>query len=243
LADTQTVRSPRAAAQGRLRPNWRLLRLLGLAIACAAALLALLTAPVFQASAAQVRGNQRVPAEVIRAAAGVEQRNVFAIQPQRAASRIEALPGVAAAEVHVRLPDQVLVDVREHTPFVAWQAVTTTIWLAEDATALPAVGDPPALSLVDEAGAAGDPGGRLRPQVLADLKALRAARPDLTRLYYGAAEGLYFRSPENWTVYLGSQGDIAAKLALLQAVRREVAPKLGNLEIVDLRFEGRALVR
>ncbi|PKO23815.1 MAG: hypothetical protein CVU38_02110 [Chloroflexi bacterium HGW-Chloroflexi-1] len=195
------------------------------------------------AAATQIRGCQRVPAEAVYAASALDQRNLFYIHPAAAAARIDALPGVAAASVHLRLPDQVIIDVREYAPLVAWQAVTTTVWLADDGTPLPMVGDSPPLSLVDVNGAAVAPDGRLRPQVLTNLKALHAARPDLVAVYYGALEGLYFRAPGGWTVYLGDGAPMDPKLGLLAATERDIVAHSRRVDVIDMRFDGHALLR
>lgn len=190
-----------------------------------------------------IRGNQRVPADQIYAASQVEGRNVFMIRPAAIAARIDQVPGVASSKARVRLPASVVLDVREYTPLVTWQVLTTTVWLAADGSSVPMVGEAPALILVDPAGAAADETGRLRPKVLEDLKALYASHPELTSIYYGAVEGLYYRSPEGWTVYLGTEGKISRKLALLAGIQREAAAGRVKPDVVDLRFEGQALLK
>jgi cell division septal protein FtsQ len=202
----------------------------------------LLDGSYFKVTAAKVRGCQRIPAEAVYAASGLHGQSVFRIRPDEAATRLAALPGVAAAAVHVRLPHHVRIEVREYLPLVSWQVFTTTVWLGDDGTPIPMVGDPPALTLVDAGGAAMDSSGGLRPEVLADLKALRAARPELTHVYYGEQEGLYFRASAGWTVYLGVRGEIGEKLALLEATERDLLARSEHVDVIDLRFEGHALV-
>ncbi len=198
----------------------------------------------FRVSAVAVYGVERVLAEDVGRASGVEGRSIFQIRPAAAERSITALPGVTAATVHVRLPNQVIVDVVEHQPWVAWQVITETVWLAADGrTRVPVAGAPPALSLVDETGAAMDEAGRMKPYVYSSLRALHLARPEMTAVYYGRLEGLYYRAPEGWTIYLGDQGKVAAKLALLQAVQNSPAVRNTRPEVIDLRYEGRAEIR
>ena len=45
----------------------------------------------------------------------------------------------------------------------------------------------------------------MRPQLLVALSVLHDRRPDLKDLYYGSQEGIYFRAPQGWTVYLGER--------------------------------------
>ena len=215
------------------------------AIALIVGFVQLTQSSLFTVSAAgtQIRGCQRVPAEAVYAASALDQQNLFSIQPAAAVARIEALPGVAATRIHVRLPDQVIIDVREYTPLVALQMVTTTVWLADDGALLPMVGDPPPLSLIDVNGAAVAPEGDLRPQALANLKTLHAARPDLTAVYYGTLEGLYFRAAGGWTVYLGDSAQLDPKLALLAATERDIIAHGRRVDVIDMRFDGHALLR
>ena len=79
--------------------------------------------------------------------------------------------------------------------------------------------------LIDTEGAASNGHGGLRLQVLADLRGPAPRLPDLTSVDFGAQEGLTFRSPGGFTVYLGNQGNIAAKLDLLQAVQGQIATR------------------
>ena len=147
--------------------------------------------------------------------------NIFRVHPGRVAERIKQTPGVAEAAVYPRLPYLVTIVVREETPFVIWQGITTTTWLAESGAPVPAIGAPPPLKLTDPAGAAAEESGKLRAQVLAGLKALRAAGLAETELYYGTQEGLYFRSADGWTVYLGNDGQMETKLAALQTIKTQ----------------------
>jgi len=148
------------------------------------------------------------------------------------------VPGIAKVDVHVRLPNQVLIDVREHLPLVAWQAITSTVWLSADGAEVPQAGAPPSLNLTD---LTGTPLEESRPTwllILPQLVAAQQALPDQTELSYGRFEGLYFRTPEGWTVWLGNAG-IAAKLALLEAARREITARGARPSVIDLRYSTR----
>jgi hypothetical protein len=205
----------------------------------------------------RIRGNQRIPTELIYAISGLDQGNIFRLQPVMAQERVKGIPGIAAATVRLRLPNEALIDVRERAPLVAWQGITTTMWVAEDGSLIPMVGDPPALTLKDPTGAAleeistvpsaatpsadGVTIGTIRRRVLANLAALRSTRADVTDLYYGRLEGLYFLTTDGITVYLGDDGQIARKLALLDATQREIANRHLRVQTIDLRFEYQGL--
>ncbi len=221
-----------------------------------------LSSNAFTVSAAQitVAGNQRVATDEILRVSRVEGANVLLLQSQAVAARVRGIEGIATAVVHRRLapPAQVVIEVKEEVPLVAWHVITETQWLSASGANVPMTGDPPPLTLTDATGAARNPvvaassgqdgpvapgGDGMRAKILEDLKALQEARPDLTNLYYGPSEGLYFRVPEGYTVYLGDDGPVASKLALLAATQAEFASQSRHLETIDLRSPGRALVK
>jgi hypothetical protein len=234
---------------------WRSAAALLVLLLAAAGIGLLLTRDLFlvTSKSTQIRGNQRIPAELIYANSKVDQRNIFRLLPAKTAGNVRDIPGLAAATVHLRLPNEVIIDVSEQMPLVAWQGITTTMWVAEDSSLVPMVGAPPALVLKDPTGAAleednaapessSSPAGvmkvgRMRHKVLSNLAALRSARPDITEFYYGRLEGLYFRSSEGVTVYLGDDGQVARKLALLEATQREIEKRNLRVQTIDLRFE------
>jgi cell division protein FtsQ len=75
------------------------------------------TAPSFAIHELSITGNSRLSEELIAAAAGVSVgTNVFEVSPEEAEQRLEAVPWIAAASVHRRLPDRFEIDVRERTP-------------------------------------------------------------------------------------------------------------------------------
>ncbi len=77
----------------------------------------MLSTPQFAARDIQVVGLDHTRrAEVLAASQIGPDRNVLSIDAARAARAIEALPWVAHARVHRRLPGSVRIEVREHTP-------------------------------------------------------------------------------------------------------------------------------
>jgi hypothetical protein len=191
----------------------------------------------------QVRGNQRVSADSIYASTDIDQRNIFLVRPAVAEARIEDMPGIASATVHLRLPAQVIIDVHEYAPLMAWHGITTTVWLTADGAPVPMTGIEPPVTFIDPDGAAMDERGQLRPWVLENLRQLHAARPDLTNLYYGSLEGLYFQAPSGRTVYLGDEGPVSSKLLLLEAVENQIADGKARVTAIDLRTNGQAVLR
>lgn len=205
----------------------------------------LLTNPYFLVTeaATTVRGNEQVSADAIYRASGLDGMNIFLIRPEVAAGGVVRLPGVSAAAVHVRLPGRVIIDVMELAPLVIVQSGAETLWVATDGSRIQPAGNRPDLTLVEVSGAVWDGDGRLRPTLVQDLEVIHKARPELTHIYYGELEGLYFRVAEGQTVYLGEDGAMDRKLALLEAAQREIAGRSLRVQVIDVRFDGHALLR
>lgn len=194
------------------------------------------------ATSTQIGGAQRITPEQVYSASGIEGRNIFLIRPAAVAALIGQIGGIKAAQVHVRLPNQVLIDVWEHTPLVAWQGITTTLWLAADGSSVPQAGIDPPLRLIDQTTIAPTADSPLATLLLKDLAAFHAVRPDVTELYYGKNQGLNFRTPEGWSVWLGDSGTLTDKLALLEVARQEIIRLGEQVEVIDLRHSNRRAI-
>jgi cell division septal protein FtsQ len=190
-----------------------------------------------------VTGNHRLEAWEVADAADVAGRNVFMLDAKDVAARVSKLAGVNDVLVRVHLPNRVIVELVEFMPLVAWQTPQATRWLSEDGALIPISGDAPNLTLIDPAGGAADKKGNLRTKVLENLNALARIRPDVREVFYGALEGLYFRAPEGWTVYLGEEGQMERKLGILAGMQQNRAEGECPNHILDLRFEEFATCR
>jgi len=244
--ETRTVRVPRSRGAGRgwgtwlRRVNWlQVAVFVGLASVMGVLIWGIMQEPFrISGSSIEVIGNHRLEAwEVVRAA-DIEGANAFTILPSDVAKRVAGLEGVNEVTVRVRLPNRLIVELKEFLPLVAWQTPEGTRWLSEDGALIPISGDPPGLTLIDPMGEAADENGNLRPSLLAGLAVVAQMRPELREIYYGKLEGLYFRSPEGWTVYLGEEGRMARKLAILEGMKQTISTGNTPAQVLDLRFEG-----
>jgi hypothetical protein len=137
----------------------------------------------------------------------------------------------------------VIIDVVELAPIAIVQTITETVWIGSDGAGIRQVGEPPKLTLVDDSGTVRDARGTVLPEIVEGLETIQANRPDLTDIHYGTLEGLYFSAPEGYTVYLGQGGAIAQKLALLEATQQQVAEWGYYPDVIDLRYDGYAMLR
>ena len=191
----------------------------------------------------RIRGTERASVDEIYVTSGLEGTNVFQVQAKSAAGRIADLPGVDSAQVHVRLPASVIIDVVELAPIAIVQTITETLWIGSDGIGIQRVGEPPKLTLVEVSGTVRDDHGTVLPEIVQGLEAIRASRPDLTEIYFGKLEGMYFRESEGYTVYLGNGAAMTRKLALLEATQQQVLAQGLFPQEIDLRFDGYAMLR
>lgn len=195
------------------------------------------------ASNVRVRGTIRASVDEIYAVSRLEGTNVFEVRAKSAAGRIAELPGIDSAQVHVRLPARVIIDVVELSPLAIVQTITETLWIGADGRGMQQVGDPPTLTLVEVSGTVRDDRGSVLPEIVQGLEAIQSHRPGLTDIHYGTLEGLYFRASEGYTVYLGEGGAMTQKLALLEATEQQMAEQGLLPQEIDLRFDGYAMLR
>jgi cell division septal protein FtsQ len=214
-------------------------------VAAAAAVTQLLTLDRFTVTATnvQMRGNQRTSTDEIYAASGLEGANIFQVQADKVAGRVTNVPGVASALVHLRLPARVIIDVEETAPLAILHTITETLWIGVDGRGIQQADEPPKFTLIQDGGVVRDAHGTVLPEIVEGLEAIRARRPELTEVHYGALEGLYLRAPEGYTVYLGEGREMTRKLALLEATESQIADRGLRPQVVDLRFDGYAMLK
>ena len=75
--------------------------------------------------------------------------------------------------------------------------------------------------------------------ILPQLVAFQQALPDQTELSYGKFEGLYFRTPEGWTVWLGNDGDCRRNWPCLRPPGSEITARGERPSVIDLRYSTR----
>ncbi len=137
------------------RESWlgflRIAALIVTAIAVTVGLIYLLRWPLLTVGreSTEIGGNDRITKEDIYAGSGIDGRNILLLRSADVASQVKQIPGIAKAAVHIRLPNHVIIDVREHAPLVAWQGITETVWLAADGSAVPQAGAKPPLTFGD----------------------------------------------------------------------------------------------
>jgi len=139
LIARQRVRRRRDAGRTFPLPRWLIL-VAALAL-LAGSLLALfhwlLTSPRVAVAQLEMRGLSRHGEEEVRAAAGIEAgENLFRLDPEAVAHRLERLPWVKRAQVIRSLPNQVILLIEERQPFTLAVGAGRLYWLDEEGAVL-----------------------------------------------------------------------------------------------------------
>lgn len=182
-----------------------------------------------------VEGNQRVSAEAIAAASGIQGYSIFWVNTRQIALAVaETLPPIQQVSVQYRLPNTVRLAVQEHGEEVMWSIGEQRYWVDEEGKFhLAQAGNEPQLVVQD-----------IRPGLPAEVEvdALLAARqiarllPEVKTVEYAPLTGLRLVHPRGWLVYLGTGSDMVRKVNVLRAIERQLAPDAPQPSLIDLRF-------
>jgi cell division septal protein FtsQ len=186
-----------------------------------------------------IGGAQRIDTASLYQQSEIDGRSILVLRAEDIEARLRRAPGVATADVHLRLPNQVIIDVVEHSPLVAWQGITNTVWLSADGSAVPQAGALPPLQLVDRSSGRLANNPALKALILENLVALREANPEISELYYGDTQGLHYRSAQGWDVWLGESGSMGEKMMLASATARDVERSGARPQVIDVRHSDR----
>lgn len=243
---------PLSFPRERVRPGWRLLSFF-LVLLFGTGLYLFLSLPLFSVSAAQITGNQRISADEINAALGLNGRSIFLMKPDHIREKaLQAYPELASVDVTVDLPNMVSVNVTERQPIIQWQQDGGYAWIDETGTAfrprgeaqglivVQALNAPPALNFLVE-----DP--RLPPQFISEetVKALVALAPYVpagTPILYDPSTGLSWTDSRGWQAVFGlSDKDVEVKVRVYQSLvdwltQRGIRPNLINVSYPDAPF-------
>ncbi len=251
---TERIRSTGIAS---LRPHgtaWRPAKLAGLILIVAAAALLALTQSSDEwfvyAEDVQVRNLSYLSGEEVFYQSGIEGWNALWLTPDGVQERVQALPYVEAADVEIRLPAQVIIDIQEMQPIALWVTKDATYWLTADGVALPAIasteGLPQLVDALTEARAIrSDDTLAVDPDVLDSALTLMDRLPGLNdQIWYHRNFGLNFPLPDqNIWVYWGGGQDINKKLENLRAAEALLPELEDPATLIDVRFTERPYIR
>jgi hypothetical protein len=177
----------------------------------------------FQVARAEVSGAQFLGESKARSVAQVDGTSVFLVDPAAVARRLEALPEVVKADVKVRWPNGVSIQIQERHPMIAWDDAGRVWWISEDGIAFLERGYWPGLVRVTSQTPvlriSGDPRSRaIDPEIVTLAAALSARLPQTPTLTYDAVHGLGYEDPRGWVAYFGAEGDMLVKVRVYLAI-------------------------
>ncbi len=193
----------------------------------------------------QILGTRYMPDDVVFAASGVNELNIFWIDPVEVARRVVALDGIRAARVRCDLPARVTIEVEEREPVVMWRAMSQDqdLWLDEEGIVLPYHGDvnsPDMVFVVDYGERSLQVGDQIEPEgVVQSTLQLAAALPGEQVYSYEPGRGLSFIhrvSSGEWPVYVGTSNDLARKIQVVQALTEYLVANSIRPRYVDVRW-------
>jgi len=193
----------------------------------------------------RIEGVRFLQEDEIFAASGVNEQNIFWIDPGEVAKRIAALNGVKAVRVRCDLPTLVTIEVEEREPVVMWRSTSQEqdFWLDEAGEVLPYHGDvnsPDMVFVVDYGERHLKVGDRIEPEgIVQSVLGLAAALPGEQVYYYQPDRGLSFThrvSGGQWPVYVGTSDDLARKIQVVQALTEYLVANNVGPRYVDVRW-------
>lgn len=192
--------------------------------------------PQFYVTSAQVVGAQRVPAEAIFAASGLERLHIFWTSPRAAEERIlAAIPSVERVRVSCGLPARCVITVTEREVVAAWEQGGTYYWVDRAGGAFPAAGPIEGKWQVSGPLPADDQ-GRVDPAVLVGLEELERLGIRPGPIFYRPGRGLVLEDPAGWRVILGQGQGMARRLQVYLKIRAHLLAKGVTPKFVDVRF-------
>ncbi|MCS7282749.1 MAG: FtsQ-type POTRA domain-containing protein [Anaerolineae bacterium] len=192
--------------------------------------------PQFYVTNAEVVGAQRVPAEAIFAASGLQNLHILWANPRAAAQRIlETVPSIERVEVSCRLPARCAIAVKEREVMAVWEQEGTYSWVDPAGGAFPGTGPVAGKWLVSGPLPLNEQ-GRVDPDVLVGLEELERLGFRPGRVSYRPGRGLVLEDPAGWRVIVGEGTGMERRIWVYLKIRAHLLERGIHPRFVDVRF-------
>jgi hypothetical protein len=225
----------------------------GLAALGVAAMLAVIgvrwfTGPDFLIAPERIRveNNAGIPAGTIMAVSGLVDEHVLFADVAAAAERLNAAPGIDAAEVSCEWSGQAAcrILVKVSLALAVWQGPAGVVWVDGGGRVQVGTGEAPgdvpgAVQVRAEPGDMPEPGTRVASDLLRALGELHDLQPSTQPYSYSARYGLMYTDERGWRIRLGvaeRDGDIGRKLALVKQLRDQLNARGTSPGTIDARY-------
>ncbi len=226
----------RPASRSRVTISPRVASLL-LALVLLSILAYFFVSDAFYVYEATILGSSLVSSDEVFEHAKIEGFSIFFINPLVVQEAVSALPDIREAEVQLRLPNQMVIRVRERQARVVWQTGQERHGVDDEGTivSLPG-GTEPSIVIRDLDSTPRKPGERVELEIIAAAEAYQALVPALTEFGYSQEYGLSIESEHGWRIHLGGREGAETKLAVMRALVEKLENQGAAVEFIDLRF-------
>jgi cell division septal protein FtsQ len=232
--------------------GWRLVSFV-LVAALITLLYHLWNSPNYRVEAAQISGLQRLSMADVNAVLDVNDEPIFTVNPVALEEKLAlAFPEFSSVAVDIVFPSEVLVEVEERQPLIAWHQDGRTELVDANGVSFPVREQNPVLpALMVEAHGAPDVIAAaddetvtqqfMPVEMVSAIVSMSGQAPKGTPLMYDPQRGLGWRDSQGWEVYFGDTNNMDVKLKVYRAIadklnRDGVQPALVSVEHIHLPY-------
>jgi hypothetical protein len=234
----------RLPALPAIKPGWRSLSFLLVAL-LAFSLYTLWNSDQYFVQEIRIEGLQHLTTQEINALVNISGASIFTVDVGLLAEElVAAFPELYNVDIHVGLPNDVLIAVQERQPVLIWTQDGRTLWVDADGIAFPPRESEPPTLVVKAEGINtnlfhdGDtPNQFLNAEIVQTLLSMQPYVPEGEMLIFNEEYGLGWRE-RRWKVYMGMDvSNIEEKLAIYDAIvehlnQNQIRPALISIEHV-----------
>jgi cell division septal protein FtsQ len=209
----------------------------------------LVSDPRFRVARVEARGAHYLAPETVNAAVAAQGQSIFQISSRSALDRVLALGIPRDATIIYRLPNVVVVVLRERTSANGWKVGDTTFGISEDGVILgPTDETTQRLVVEDRRGLRVRPGDRVAPAVLHEADYLVQTLPiaistSPSTIDYSDELGVVIEMPNRTRIIVGDDQKLDQKIAALSPAWRAAVSQNPPASVVDLRVPSRPIIR
>ncbi len=190
---------------------------------CIWAMHGLVTSDRYTVMKVEAVGNQLLSSGQIRSLSEIEGQSIFLVDDVAVKRSLEEEPEVEQAEVKVRWPNTVTVEIEERGPSVEWSDAGRIWWLSADGVAYVQHGERSDLIRVESEtpvlNVSQDAEERvIDPALLESAEQLGEELPSVEHWIFDPSLGLGFDDPGGWRAVFGMDGDMKVKAKVYRAI-------------------------
>lgn len=217
----------------RVQIGWRALSAIAM-LWLALLLLFAGTSPSFRVSQLQLIGAERISLQEISSLLGISGRSIFSLERSELEAIInDAYPEINGVIVSFGLPAEVLVDLDERAPVLAWVQSGITVWVDEIGIAIIPQNEDGSLPVVEALESPPDLIGDEfhRHQIITApmvemISLISRLAPPSSTLFYDPELGFGWQEPGAWQAFFGhSSAQLDQRFAIYQEITAELSER------------------